>query len=92
MFIYSQINVKKIISKSETIEKIKEFSGKTNFSSDDVKKIKKMAMKYKIKLGEIKKKFCKKCLNPLKGKIRINNGYKSITCINCGLINKTKIY
>ncbi len=87
--------MKKTLSKKEAIRKIEEF-----FSSDDfkdktpkeVKKIKRLAMAYNIKLKELRRKFCKKCLTPYRNpKIRIRNKIKSVTCENCGYIARWKL-
>ncbi|PIO08368.1 hypothetical protein COU59_01975 [Candidatus Pacearchaeota archaeon CG10_big_fil_rev_8_21_14_0_10_34_12] len=75
----------KKISKSQAEEEINEFfSHLENKTSKDMKKIKKLAMKHKIKLGDKKKLFCKKCLNPYKDpSIRIKNDMISIVCDSC---------
>jgi len=82
----------KKISKIEAEKEIKEFfEDIENKSPRDIKKIKKLAMSQNIKLGDFRKKFCKKCYSPLKGKTRIKNKIKSVTCKNCGYINRWKI-
>ena len=82
----------KKFSKTEAKEKIKEFfKDIENKSAKDIKKIKKLAMSQNIPLKELRKKFCKKCYSPLKGKIRINNKIKSITCKECGNITRWKM-
>ena len=86
--------MKKTISKSEAKKQIEEFfenlKGK---SAKDVRKIKRLAMKYKIPLKEKRKLFCKKCLSPYSGteKIKIKNKIKSIECKKCGYISRWKI-
>ena len=79
------------ISKSEAEQKIKDFFKKSDFSPKEMKKIKRLAMKFKIKLLPYKKKFCKYCLNPLKGKIRISKTHKTIQCIHCNKSSKFKL-
>ena len=79
------------ISKTEVREQIDSFFKKSNFSPKEVKKIKRLAMKYKISLKEERKKFCKKCLNKLKGKTRISKIYKTTECDYCGYINRHKL-
>ena len=79
------------MSKSEVREKIKSFFEKNDFSADDLKKIKKIAMKHKIKLGEHRKLFCKKCLSKLNGKTRIKMMHKTVVCEKCGYENKFKL-
>ena len=54
----------------------------------DFKKIKRLAMHSSIKLKELRKRFCKYCFYPLKGRIRINKESKSIICENCGKITR----
>lgn len=83
--------MKKTISKTEAKEKIDTFFTKDNFSPEELKKIKRLAMKFKIQLGDYRKSFCKKCLFPLKGSISINKTHKSIVCENCGFITKYKL-
>jgi len=79
--------MKKTLSKTEANEKIQSFFQK-DFSSIEMKKIKRVASKYRISLKNYKKKFCKKCLNMLKGKIRVSKNHKSITCSSCKYVNK----
>lgn len=79
------------ISKSQAQEKIKSFFANNSFSSEEVKKIKRLAMKYKIKLGSHRRLFCKSCLSQLKGKTRIAKSYKTVVCSSCGYKNKFKI-
>ncbi len=83
----------KKISKTEARKHIKEFfSDIKDKTPKEVKKIKRFAMRHNIKLGELRKKFCKKCLMLYKTpKIRIKKGVKSVTCENCGYVSKWKI-
>jgi RNase P subunit RPR2 len=82
----------KEFSKTEAKEKITDFFNDIeNKSEKDVKKIKKLAMSQNIQLKESRKKFCKKCYSPLKGKTRINNKIRSITCERCGNITRWKL-
>ena len=77
------------LSKSQAEEKIKSFF-QEDFSSEEMNKIKRLAMKFKISLRDYKKDFCKSCLSPLKGKIKITKTHKTTTCA-CGFKNKIKI-
>ncbi len=77
--------------KEEAQQKIEEFFKKESFVKEEVKKIKRLAMKFNIKLGKLRQNFCKKCLSKLKGKIRITKTHKTIECENCGYRNKFKI-
>lgn len=85
--------MKKTLSKKEAKEKIEKFFlDIKNKSPEEIKKIKRIAMKYNILLKEKRKLFCKKCLEPYKTqKIRIKKGVKKITCENCGYITRWKI-
>lgn len=80
-------------SKKETEEKIKEiFSG--NPTPNEIKKAKRLAMNKKIRLGELKKRFCKKCYSLFDSKtseIRIKKGFKVIKCKNCNYISRYKL-
>ncbi|MEN9626039.1 MAG: hypothetical protein RL557_367 [archaeon] len=81
------------LSKQEIQEQIeKTFSGKP--SAEEIKKIKKLAMSKNIKLGELRKKFCSKCLsyfNPQNSEIRIKKGMKMIKCKKCGQRSRWKM-
>jgi RNase P subunit RPR2 len=83
--------VKKKLSRKEAREEIDELFCRQEFSSEDVKKVKRLAMKYKIKLKFERKKFCKRCLSKLRGKIRVSRVYKSVECEKCGFINKFRM-
>ena len=84
--------MKKLVSKTEAKEKIDLFFKKDNFSSEEVKKIKNLAMKFNIKLGSYRKSFCKKCYSSLHdGKVRTNKEYKTLECSKCKFLNKWKI-
>ena len=84
--------MKNKLSKSQIIEKIEEFfKNIKNKTRKEIKKIKRLAMKYHIPLKPYKKLFCKSCLNPLKGKTRVSKEYKRIECNICNFKNKWKI-
>jgi RNase P subunit RPR2 len=83
--------MKKEMSKQEAREKIDNFFSREIFSKNEVKKIKRLAMKYNLKLKEQRKKFCKKCFEKLEGKTRINKGYKTVKCEKCGYKNRWKL-
>ena len=80
------------LSKTEAKEEIVEFFDKIKDKSQkEIKKIKKLAMKHSIKLGDLRKKFCKKCdSSNLKIK-SIKKKTKTIKCENCGYISRWKI-
>lgn len=79
------------LSKQQAQQKIEEFFQKHSLTSEEVKKIKRLAMKFNIKLFPYKKYFCKSCLHSLKGKIRISRTHKTIECQNCRYKNKFKL-
>ena len=80
-------------SKKEVKKQIQEFFlDIKNKSSNEVKKIKRLAMSQNVSLKESRKKFCKKCLVPYKNpKIRIKNNIKSVIRENCEDISRWKI-
>lgn len=84
--------MKKTISKKETENKIEEFFLHIKEKSAyDVKRIKKLAMAYKIKLGEKRKFFCKKCLTPyVHSEIKIKKGIVTLICEKCNHQNRWK--
>lgn len=79
------------LPKHEVKEKIEDYFSKKELKSEETKKIKKLAMSYRISLKNHRKRFCKKCYSDLKnGSVRISKNYKTITC-KCGFTNKFKI-
>lgn len=84
--------VKKSTSKKEMLEKIESFFERKDLDAGDVKKVKRLAMKYKIRLGDYRKRFCGACYADLKcGKVRVTKNSKSVECPNCKKINRWKI-
>jgi len=79
------------LNKKEAQKKIDEFFKKDDFTAEEVKKIKRLAMKFNIKLGLYKRTFCKKCMSKLKGQLRMNKMYKTIKCRNCRYKNRFRI-
>ena len=79
------------LSKTDAKEKISKFFQKKNFSPDELKKIKRLAMKFNIKLTHYRKLFCKSCLNPLAGKIKVTKTHKTVECKYCKTKNKVRI-
>jgi len=78
-------------ARAEAIREIDSFFSKNDFSKEEVRKIKRLAMKHKILLKDYRKKFCKKCFSNFKsGSIRIEKGFKVILC-ECGYKNRWKI-
>lgn len=83
----------KNLSKLEIQELIKKKFSK-NPSPKEIKKIKRLAMRKNIKLGGLRKKFCKKCFslfNSKNSEIRIRNKMKVIKCKNCYYVSRYKL-
>ena len=78
-------------SRSEYQRVIDSFFLKSTFTKEEVRKIKNLAMKNRIRLGKYRRFFCSNCLNQLKGKISISKSYKSVICTHCGKRNRFKI-
>jgi RNase P subunit RPR2 len=86
--------MKKKISKTEAKEEIENFFKEIeNKSPEEIRKIKRLSMNFKIPLKEKRKLFCPKCFKFYSGKekVRIKGGIKSITCEECGKISRWKI-
>ena len=86
------IIMKSKLSKQEAEQKIKEIFS-NNPSPKEIKKAKRLAMNKKIRLGNLKKKFCKKCYALFdigNSEIRIKKGMKVIQCKSCGQISRYK--
>jgi len=83
----------KKLSKSEAKQQIEEFfKNIEDKTSKDVKKIKRLAMKYNIPLKKRRKMFCKKCLLPYQNpNIKIKKGLKSVICKNCSYVSRWKL-
>ena len=82
----------KIMKEKLKREEIQELIEKAK-TSDDFKKIKKLAMHSSFKLGSLRRKFCKKCYAkfPENSIIRIKNNKKIIKCKECGSISRLKL-
>jgi RNase P subunit RPR2 len=76
------------LTRQKAIDKIDEFFKREEFHAEEIRKIKKLAMKFNIKLGVYRRNFCKKCLSKLKGNIKVSKTHKTIDCKNCGYKNK----
>ena len=79
------------LNKTGAKEKIEKFFLGSDFSPELLKKIKRLAMKFNIKLGNYRKLFCKKCLYPLAGKLSITKSHKTVECKHCGFRNNIRI-
>ncbi len=79
----------KKLSKKEAQEIVQEFFENQRIEPSRVKKIKTLAMNHRIRLGEYRKKFCKKCYVDLTlGTVRLNKKHKQVICGVCGTVNK----
>ena len=82
--------MKKELNRKETIEKISEFF-KEKHEREEVRKIKRLAMRHQIKLGEKRKLFCKKCFSMNLKVLGIKNKTKRVKCSDCGNEMRWKI-
>jgi RNase P subunit RPR2 len=80
----------KNLSKKEAEVEIGKFF-LTKHDKESVRKIKKLAMNKRIRLGELRKKFCSKCYNMSISVKRIKRGIRSVECNNCGNVMRWKI-
>lgn len=81
-----------IKNRKQAEEKISAFfENPNNKKAEEIRKIKRLAMHYHIRLGDKRKLFCKYCYSP-KMKIRkITKDNKTVECINCGKLISFKI-
>ncbi len=82
--------MKQELNKKQAIKNIKNFF-KNKHGCEDVKKIKKLAMSYQIKLGEKRKLFCNKCNSMNLKVLGINNKIKRVTCQDCGNLTRWRM-
>lgn len=80
----------KKLSKKEAQEIVQEFfDNSQRIEPSQVKKMKTLAMTHRIRLGEYRKKFCKKCYVDLTlGTVKILGKNKKVVCGVCRTINK----
>tara|TARA_Y100000310_G_scaffold329950_1_gene400723 strand:+ start:635 stop:898 length:264 start_codon:yes stop_codon:yes gene_type:complete len=84
--------VKKILSKDKAEKEIKVFFENINKkTSKEIKKIKRLSMRYNIKLKEKRKKFCQKCYSSKLRVKSIKKGIKTVECEKCGKISRYKL-
>lgn len=81
----------KSMSRTEANKQIEDYFSKDKLEVKQTKKIKKLAMIYRIQLKEYRKRFCKKCYSGLGGKTRISKKYKTVICKYCSVINRWMI-
>lgn len=86
------MKIKNKMTRGEAKEEIDSFFERDKFTSAEMKKIKRLAMKFNIKLGERRKKFCKKCFSDLKNAgVKTEKGHRITRCGSCGYISRWKI-
>lgn len=85
--------MKKGLSKTETKKEIENFFLKIKEKTPkQIKKIKKLGMRFNISLKEKRKLFCSKCYSVYdKPKIRIRKKFKRVICESCGNKSKWKL-
>lgn len=84
----------KSLSRKEVEELIKKSFENNNLSKERLKKLKLLSMSKNIKMGGLRKKFCKNCYSLFtikNSEIRIKKPYKKIKCKNCGYIVRYKL-
>ncbi len=84
--------MRKALSKTDALKKIESYFKEGKLEREQTRKIKRLAMKYRIRLGKYRARFCKKCYADLKsGRVRVTKTHKSISCSECGFLNKSRI-
>ncbi len=84
--------VKKKLEKKQAKKEIEKFfRNLKNKTANDIKKIKRLAMRHNIKLGKLRKRFCKYCFSPKLKVKSIQKGVKKVMCGECGKISRYKI-
>jgi len=81
------------LSKQETEEQIKQIFNNQP-TPKQIKKAKRLAASKNIKLGPLRKKFCKKCLTlftPNNSEVRIKKPLKIVKCKTCNHISRYKL-
>ena len=78
------------LTKAEVEEEIKKI-GSSELSQEQIKKIKRFAMHYNIKLGKKTKLFCRKCFSTRLKVKSIKRGIKTSECENCGKVSRWKM-
>jgi len=80
------------LTKKQAQEKINDFfEDIDNKTSEQVKKIKRLAMHYKIKLQDKRKKFCKFCYSTRLKVRKITKNKKTVECEECKRLMRWKI-
>ena len=80
------------MTRKEAEEKINNFfKDIKSKNKEQIRKIKRLAMHYNIKLGEKRKKFCKFCYSPKLKMKRIKKRIKTVICENCGKMMRWQV-
>ena len=80
------------LNKKEVESKIKQFFRDIeNKKPEEIKKIKRLAMKHNIKLGNYRKKFCRYCFSPKLKVKQIKTGIKTLECEKCRKISRWRL-
>ena len=80
------------LSKTKARKSVDDFFAQDKLSNEGVRKIKRLAMQFNIRLGKNRARFCGKCYNDLRnGKVRVTKTSKTVICASCGFKNKIKI-
>ena len=77
-------------SKTEAQKNIDSFFQRALFTAAELRKIRRLAMTHRIRLGEYRKRFCQKCYSQLQDRLSLTKTHKTITCKSCGWKNKQK--
>lgn len=79
-------------SKKDVEKKIEDFfKNIKNKDSESIRKIKRLAMHYHIRLKDKRKKFCQKCFSTSLRTKKIKNRMKLVECENCKKIYRWKV-
>jgi RNase P subunit RPR2 len=82
----------KYFTRKEAQHKIALFFQNGHLESKEIKKIKRISMTHRIRLGEYRKRFCKKCFSDLmNGKRKISKEKVIVICKKCNFKNQYKI-
>lgn len=78
------------MNKKQAEEKINLFF-REKHSKEDVRKIKKISMRYRIKLKDFRKKFCNRCFSMNLKFRKVKGNRKTVECSDCGNLMRWKI-
>jgi len=78
------------MNKKQAGERIDSFFEKRH-DKEEVRKIKRLAMAHRIKLGDERKKFCKKCFSMNLRVKKVKGDRKTVECSECGNIMRWKV-